>query len=448
MKTKLLAILMVALCVSLGAQYLSSSTQLPISVSVTGFVPNPGVYQMLPVSRLSDAVERSGKSTPETTPVTGLAEVLTPFEQELVQKDSLYYHFQGLRRVRLNRAGETSHHDLLRYYRLGDIAHNPLLRDGDVVTVFPLANTVSIGGSVYLPGEYEYVEGDRLSDLLALAQGFTLEADRNKVNLYRYQENLIDYELIPLDLRAQSADQVRLQPNDRVIAVQNSLQRRAWKVTIEGRVMAPGEYLINEETTLYDALLMCGGPTPQGDLHSAMLVNGARKAEADPEFERLKLLSLSQMTPLEYSFMRSRLRQAEGKYSLDIQQIWDSEGKTGNTTLHDGDYLYVPENLEMVVVSGQVRHPGMVPWVEGKPWEYYIEATGGFTNNRRLGGVRIIRSASGNWVKPSKDLPLNPGDMVFVAQKTDRDLWVDVKDVVGIAAQIITVIIGITALTQ
>jgi protein involved in polysaccharide export with SLBB domain len=336
----------------------------------------------------------------------------------------------------------------LRYLRLGDLDQNPVLRDGDVITVFPLDNTVSILGSVYMPGEYEYVEDDRLSDLLALAQGFTLEADRTNLNLYRYKDGLTDFDLIPLDLAATPATQVNLQPKDRVIVIQNTEQRRAWKFTVEGRVKAPGEYLIGESTTLYDILKECGGPSAIGDLRNALYVNGIRNAKADPEFERLKELSITQMTPMEYNYLRSRMRQTTGKYSVDIQAVWDSEGREGNVAVRDGDYLYVPENLDMVAVTGQVRYPGLVPWVEGKDWKYYIEAAGGYTNNRRLGGVRVIRSASGNWVKPTKKLPINPGDMVFVAEQTDRDVWTDVKDVVGLAAQIITIIIGITALTN
>jgi len=86
--------------------------------------------------------------------------------------------------------------------------------------------------------------------------------------------------------------------------------------------------------------------------------------------------------------------------------------------------------------------------VEGANWKYYIEAAGGYTNNRRYNGVRIIRAASGNWVKPSKNLPINPGDMVFVAEQTDRDIWTDIKDVVSLASQVVTIFIGIYAITS
>jgi protein involved in polysaccharide export with SLBB domain len=448
MRIRLAALVLILLCATLGAQFAPTATQLPISVSVTGFVPKPGVYQMTVVSRLTDALERSQNAAPVTTTTAMLPEELTPYQQEQAQQDSLYHYYQGLRRVRLSRGGNETNYDVLRYLRLGDLGQNPVLRDGDVITVFPLDNTVSILGSVYLPGEYEFVEGDRLSDLLALAQGFTLEADRTKLNLYRYRDNLTDFDLIPLDLAATPASQVALQPNDRVIVTQNAEQRQAWKFTVEGRVKAPGEYLVGESTTLYDILKECGGPSAIGDLRNALYVNGIRNAKADPEFERLKELSITQMTPMEYNYLRSRIRQTTGKYSVDIQKIWDSEGREGNVAVRDGDYLYVPENLDMVAVTGQVRYPGLVPWVEGKDWKYYIEAAGGYTNNRRLGGVRVIRSASGNWVKPTRKLPINPGDMVFVAEQTDRDVWTDVKDVVGLAAQIITIIIGITALTN
>jgi hypothetical protein len=86
--------------------------------------------------------------------------------------------------------------------------------------------------------------------------------------------------------------------------------------------------------------------------------------------------------------------------------------------------------------------------VEGKDWDYYIQAAGGYANNRKVGKGRLIRGLSGNWVKPDKNLPIMPGDTVFVPGQTDRSLWVDIKDVATLASSLITIIIGLQALTS
>ncbi len=447
MKIRLFIIALLLCGAVLGAQIIPTSAQIPITVSVTGFVPNPGSYQLSTINRLTDALDLA-KNSPTEKQLNILPEQITPQQRQMMAQDSFYANFQGLRRVKLTRDGASNHFDVLKYLRSGDISQNPLLKDGDVITVPAIHTTVSISGSVYLPGEYEYLQGDRLSDLLVLAQGFTLEADTRFLNLYRYKENLTDFDIIRIDLAATSAETISLKPHDRIIVTQNTLQRRAWRVVVEGSVNAPGEYLIDENTTLYNILRQCGGPTPRGDLRNAIYLNGYLNSAPDPEFERLKEFANTQMTPMEYNYLRSRIRQVKGKYSVDVFRTWESEGRESNPVLHDGDQIFVPELLDMVAVSGQVRRPGLVPWVEGANWKYYIEAAGGYTNNRRYNGVRIIRAASGNWVKPSKNLPINPGDMVFVAEQTDRDIWTDIKDVVSLASQVVTIFIGIYAITS
>lgn len=448
MKTKLLTLLLAFLAISLLAQTLPTPNVLPISVSITGFVPKPGVYQLTVLSRLSDALEISRMHMREQKQT----ELLTPLQKLAAEQDSLYANYQALRNVTLIRQGKTVSYDLLKFLRGGDIAHNPLLRDGDIVSVMPVTSFVSIQGNVYLPGEYQYLPGDKLGDLLLLCQGFSAGADLKRVLIYRYQNKQSDFEVLKYDLSAYPTDpavaNIPLMVDDRVIVARDSENRRGWKVTVEGNVKAPGEYLIGENTTLYEVLNMCGGPTVRGDLRDALYIYGPYHEQEDPEFERLKELSLGNMTPMEYNYLRSRMRQLRGKYSLNLAETWSSNGTKSNPLLRDGDYIFVPEKMDMVAVSGQVRNPGLIPWVEGKNWEYYINTVGGFTNNRRLNGTRIIRHNSGNWVKPSKKLEIRPGDMIFVAEQTDRDIWTDIKDVVLLTSQVVTIFLSIRAITS
>lgn len=444
MKTKLIFALLVLGTLCLGAQVNPLTPGVSyISVSVTGFVANPGVFQMAPVNRLSDALERTANPAAEATAM----EFLTPQQLKQAEQDSLYLNFQGLRQVRLMRGQNASHYDLLKFKRTGDLSQNPLLRDGDVITVYPIHTSVAISGNVYVPGEYEFLDGDTLADILALAQGFSLGADRANINIYRYKENRTDFSVIRVNLNSQSAEQIKLQALDRITVPLDSEARRGWKVTVEGNVKAPGEYLVGPETTLYEVLQLCGGPSLRGDLHGAVFANGSYRLKLDPEFERLKTMSLTQITPMEYNYLRSKLRQVQGRYSVDVHKVWSSQGREGDVILRDGDYLFVPENLDMVNVSGQVANPGLIPWVEGKTWDYYVEQAGGFTNNKRFGGVRIIDASSGNWVKLSKKTPLQPGDTIFAAEKSESELWTTVKDAFTIATQLVTIFLGVRAIT-
>ncbi|HNT51978.1 MAG TPA: SLBB domain-containing protein [Candidatus Syntrophosphaera sp.] len=445
MKTRLILLALLVLAGWLTAQT-TSSQPVPdlISINVTGFVAQPGTYQVSSAMRLANALHLA-KAQPAQNPAPDL---LTPRLEEAAVRDSLLERYQALRSVVLIRSGESKSYDLLKYERLGDLSHNPLLRDGDVVVVASVQTSVSLTGGIYLPGEYEYVAGDDLAVLLALARGFTLDADRQNILLYRYRDNLTDFDIINLDLMKQDPASIKLLPHDRVVVSRDNELRRAWKIRVEGQVKAPGDYLVDGTTTLYDILQRCGGPTPNGDLRNAIFASALYSRETDPEFDRLKERSLSEMTILEYHYIRSRLRQFPGRYSIDVLTVWQNQSAGGNPILKDGDYLYVPEQMSLVEVSGQVVRPGLIPWMEGKTWDYYIDAAGGYTNNKRWKGVRIISAASGNWVRPSKKLAINPGDNIFVAERTDRDFWTDFKDVLLITSQVLTIFLGIRALSN
>ncbi|MDD4223799.1 MAG: SLBB domain-containing protein [Candidatus Cloacimonetes bacterium] len=445
MKTKLLIAALLFLTCLMAAQTIPQLTnQVLISVNVTGFVANPGTYQMSPLSRISDAIKVAGSVTPTVT----ATQFLTPQQVRKAERDSLFENFQGLRRVRLTRGGETKTFDLLRFNRTGDLSQNPLLKDGDLLQLPSLDTSVTITGEVYFPGEYEYVPGDRLADILALAQGFTLAANRETVSIYRYRENSPEFEVLLIDLRERSAEDIVLRPHDRISITADTEHRRDWKITVEGNVKAPGEYYIDENTTLYEILVRCGGPSSRGNLRSAIYANRGSSQESDPELERLMQLEVSDLTAMEYRYMLNRIRQYPGRYSIDVSRTWESQGEEANPVLRDGDYLYVPLHMDMVEVSGQVVHPGLIPWVEGQNYEYYVQQAGGYTNNKRWLGTRIIRATSGNWVKPSKKLALDPGDTVYVSENDTYDTWTRFKDIMLIATQVITIFLGVRTLTN
>lgn len=445
MKNKLLiAILLLLSCLLCAQTDKDTEDQILISVNVTGFVATPGTYQMPVVSRISDAIKLAGETSRASTTTQTLP------QQRIIEaeRDSLYRNYQGLRSVKLTRGKDTQTYDLLRFMRTGDLGQNPLLRDGDVVRIPSVDASVTIVGEVYFPGEYEYLRGDRLSNILDLAQGFTLAADRRMINIYRLRDDSGDFEVIHLDLRESPAEQIVLRPYDRISVPGNTELTRAWKIRVEGDVKAPGEYYIGEKTTLYDVLLLCGGPTSRGNLRNAIYANQSGAQNTDPDFERLLKTNVSSMTSIEYHYVLNRIRQYPGRYSIDVSRNWESKGAEENPILRDGDYLFVPQNLDMVEVSGQVANPGLIPWMEGQNYEYYIQQAGGYTNNKRWKGTRVISATSGNWIKPNKKLALNPGDTVFVAEKDTYDVWSRFKDIMLVATQVITIFLGVRTLTN
>lgn len=455
MNIKLLSTCLAILVLALGglsAQTVAVPQVIPVSVSITGDVANPGIYTLTTMNRVSEALnmaelKTAALSVPNVQDMSQKG-VATGAVKPTVPKDTLRTAVIGKRSVTLVRQGQRQNLDMLRFYRMGDLTQNPYLKDGDVILVNPAQSVVTLQGGIRNPGDYEFRAGDSIRGLLDLALGVSEEADLSKAILYRYRPNLVEFDKTNLDLSGYPSGanpllDMQLQAGDRLIIPLNAEFRKAYKVFVTGKVRMPGMYYIDNNTTLYDLLLFCGGPIQEADLNNSFIYNKIVSENFDPDFERLSRFSYAQMTWLEYSYLRTKTRQLKGKYSVSVSRCWDSQGKEHNPILRDGDEVYVPEMLNGVWVAGQVRFPGLVPWNKDRNWKDYLEAAGGFANNRKVQGTRIIRVHSGNWIKPTNKIQINPGDIIFIPDKEERYTWDDIKEAILIASQLLTIVIAI-----
>ncbi len=440
-KSIMLILALLVLLSWLGAQPNVERPQaIPIMVNVSGVVNLPGQYPLTVHNRLSDALVAAGSPLiQDANPSTVATATITPKPWEN-PADSSAVPRKGLRSIRLTRGGQSQEYDLLKFYRTGDLSQNPLLRDGDLIFVSGISQIVSISGEVYFPGDYQYKSGDTLETLIQLAGGLNPAAELSRAKLFRYDDLSGRYVLQEGSISPGQS----LNARDRIIIPGDSRISSVRRVKVQGQVQNPGEYLISEGMGLRDLLQLAGGPTQNADLSSAIYLNRAMSEAYDAEFERLKSLTLSSMTSLEYSYLRTKLRQIKGRYAVDIAAIW--AGSQSGPELHNNDLIYIPETMNMVWVGGQVHSPGLVPYVEGADYRDYIAAAGGISQGARMGGTRIIEVDSGNWVKPKRNRTLMPGDTVFVPDRVERDFWTDVKDVLLIATQLITIFVGVNAL--
>lgn len=429
-----------------------------ISVSVTGYVSYPGTYKVLPIDRLSDVIAQAMldmdalSEDEEEEDMTYVVKVTNPIP--LLRSDSKmvfpnYVAYQSLRNITLIRDGVEKTYDLLSYMRTGDIEQNPLLRDSDLVHVPLKENLIHVNGSVGFPGELEYRPGDTIRTALQMAMGPVPGGRLSALRFSKYDPESKSYQHQTINLETQPEYwDLELQANDRVMVPYDNKFRKKIAVTVSGEFVLGGEYVISDSTSLWEVIQLAGGLSENADLDNAVVLNKPYNQEPDREFERIRSRSMAELTPLEYSYLRIKLRQAKGKYSVDIAKLVATEGKAGDILLQDGDQIYIPPKMDVIWVSGQVKQPGLVPYVEGKDWKYYIEQTGGYTNNRNTWGTRILRGDSGNWLKPSSKVVLRPGDTIFVPDKQDRNFWTDFRDILGVTASAITILIGIRSLTN
>lgn len=170
----------------------------------------------------------------------------------------------------------------------------------------------------------------------------------------------------------------------------------SYRIYFLGRVGRTGIVASKSLLTLLQGISLAGGIPEGTDLSMAYLVRGNERVPVD--FTKL-------------------LRNG------DLSQ---------NITLEPDDTVVVPENpLNVVYMTGEVRSPGMLPYVKERQWTVLkaVLAGGGFTQFAAKGSAYIIREEGGRRTtipidfndliknrEPDKDVPLLPGDILVVPQ--------------------------------
>lgn len=341
------------------------------------------------------------------------------------------------------RDGSSSRVDLVRYRNAADIEANPPVLDGDVIFV-PYATTfVYAYGGVARPGLYELTEGETIGSLIAVAGGFVRGAVTEAVELRAFRDDVLT-DAREVDLTDPAGSAMALGDGDQVYAKERSDWRIVRTVVVEGELVHPGVYGINEGIDrLSDIVARAGGPTAAASLHNARLVRTESSEEEDPEFERLKGMLTSDMTESEYAYFKAKSNELRGTVVADFDRLQD-----GDPLLRDGDRVLVPRAVTTVTVSGRVAHPGEVPYVSGEGARYYVDGAGGFASRAKRTGIWVLRQATGQRLTASEAGDLLPGDEVWVPERPESDLWQTVRDVASFAGSLATAYLLIDQATR
>jgi polysaccharide export outer membrane protein len=385
-----------------------------------------------------------------------------------------------------------------------DPQNNILLQDQDTVYVHSILDykeeyTVSIKGMVHRPGDYPYASNMTVKDLILVAgnvrdAAYTKEAELVRfdiVNGKKVESSVINFDI----LRALENDpdhNLKLQPMDFV----NIKQIPDWwdkkkTVSISGEVCFPGDYQIRSEERLSDLLKRAGGFTERAYLRGASFTREAvKKMQQDRLNDLMKKLEIEiaqfgsqeMQTALSKEDLAAQAQfvsaqkalvdklseaEASGRLVISLAPINELKGRSSDLFLEDGDRLYIPQRPNTVSVLGAVYNPTALVYDEDRPTvEYYLNKTGGPTDNAEVDQMYIIRAdgtvvskggeswfgvtwsdEDNRWAMGGTidDVKLYPGDTILVPQKLVRPAYMrDIKDITQIVYQI-AVIAGITA---
>jgi len=388
-------------------------------VFLEGKVKHAGAFQRIDGERVSDLIEKG----------------------EQLQKDA-YLPRADLFRTYLDGRKEILPIDLEK--ALENDTADILLEDRDRLVVYGYWDVnrrkfVNINGIVKNPGQYELYQNIKLSDLIFLAgnplkNAYLLRAEIAHINpgkpsdityvnlqdLYTKSENFIINPDQKVDVFLKEDDQVFIRE-----VPEWSMQKI---VTLEGEVMFPGKYALQQEKeNLFGLLGRAGGLTSKAFPKGAIFVRPGITAEIEKKnvsdvvvgtqlLERDSLGNI--LPPVVTPFNPERLN----RVIIDLPKILKEKGGAADVALRDGDQLYIPKIPSEVQVVGSVGASSSIRFCEGKSVKYYIDRAGGYTRNSDKGQTRLI-NADGRVISGGslRGRGVDLGDVIVVPQRIGKD---------------------------
>jgi len=338
------------------------------TVSVYGEVRRPAVYELKSENTAAQVIDVAGGLLPDA-------------DGKLVQVERILpSSLREMRNIDL-----TSPEGRSTSVDNGDKFHVPAIRP-------TLENSVVLSGYVFRPGSFEYHPGLRLTDVLGSFDELRPNADRHYIMIRRDMPPEHKIEVISADLeralgaRGSAADP-ELRPRDQIMVFDLSADRErlvtpiirdlelqgtpdkpAQVVSIDGRVVATGQYPLEPAMRVSD-LIRAGGSledssyTGEAELTRYTVENGnARQAT---------------LIPVDLAAIRrgdagaDLLLKPYDKLVIKVTPQWDEPGT--------------------IELAGEVRFPGRYPIRRGETLSSIVRRAGGFTDLAFTEGAVFIR---------------------------------------------------------
>jgi polysaccharide export outer membrane protein len=407
-------------------------------ITVTGYAPRDEKYKVRSIDRVSNAI------------------LLVFYPQDTLEAKRVrpMLNVVNFRKIQLRRNGFVINVDLRKYFATGDDRYNPYLLEGDWIVLQRRDpnSFVSIYGAVNKPGLYEFVEGDKLTDIIKIAGGTLESADIERVEISRLDEQGKIKQKIYVNLKNilnGLAEDVSLERNDRIFVPEERTLKQDYKVTVTGEVKYPGTYPISRNGTMLSQILKEAQLTEYSDVQNVLVINGGADNPIAVRIDTLLPLLLLKNFVFPSSDSLYFSYEVDLLKSLKFNSIAVEKVISGaeDYELQDGDLIYVPPKDNFVYVFGQVNTPGFVSYEKGKDYRYYISKAGGFTGFARNGDVKVIKRKTFTW-NDADDVKIEPGDYIFVPKKIVREpiyYWNLAKDIIltvgAVASTVATIIL-------
>ena len=339
-------------------------------------------------------------------------------------------------RVLLTREREDLTHEViaidLAALLAGRVPDIPLQRE-DVLVIpsiheLEAKGAFTVSGEVTRPGIYPYVENTTLEDLLVQAGGLLESASTVKVDVSRRIKDPESTEpgselskIFTFSVKEgyviDGTPGFVLEPFD-VVEVRRSpgyqVQRR---VTIAGEAVFAGGYtLIEKNERLSDLVKRAGGLTPDAYVKGGRLI---RQMNEEERAQRQAAIDMALMNAGSDSISVAKLRLSD-RYTVGIEldKALANPGSDYDVVLREGDYLYIPEYISTVKITGEVQYPNTVTYLAGKGTSYYIEQAGGYGKMAKKRRAYVVHmNGTVSRLKRFRRNKIEPGSQIIIPSK-------------------------------
>lgn len=366
----------------------------PVKVYVTGFVRAPGLYGGLSSDSVLYYLDRAGGIDPD--------------RGSYLQIDVL-------------RAGKLRATVNLYSFLLDGRIQPMQLQDGDTIVALPRKHAVQVGGEVFNPYVFE-LERPRVSgtELLALARP---RPNATHMSIVRNvgTERRSEYHAIS------DAPNVVIQDGDTVTLTSDKYPTTIL-VRIDGAHVGERTLVLPQGARLKDAIARIK-PSEQAKVEALQLFRLSVAARQKELIETsLRSLETYALTARSATSEEAALRGREATQILEFidrarqvqprgQVVLAQGSESGDTLLEDGDVLRIPEQSNLVLVSGEVLFPNALVFDRQANVNDYVARAGGYNQGADRAKVVVVRQDGS--VTQDKRADLRPGDEIMVLPKIE-----------------------------
>lgn len=386
-------------------------------VTINGAVFRPGAYALTPGLKLSELIAKAKGLKEDAFLNRGIifriGSDLSPFAQSFIVSDIQ----NGLSDIELQRDDSIVIQDV------------SSMRERQYIRIF---------GEVQKSGEYEFNNEMTLKDLIFLSGGLKESASESYIEVARRLDyvvvskqtdslvNLFQFK-VSRDLKINDQDKkFVLQPFDYVYVRKAPSYSEQKSVTIDGEVIYPGVYsILSKNERISDLIERSGG------LNKHAYPKGATLYRSFDNNIRTDTILISELQEDSLSH-KAKKHLFNGRIELQLDKILKNPKSIYNYQLKDGDQIFVPEVSEEVRIAGAIMNPVGLAYESNRRANFYINRSGGFTDNANKNKVYVINSDGTTGVTKTfifKKYPrIGPGSKIIVPEKSveervDPSMW-------------------------